>query len=364
VLTESIVLHMGPQHPSTHGVLEVLLELDGEVIKSVDVGLGHLHRGFEKLAENREYQHVFTLCDRSDYVSAMISEMGFALAIEQMLEIEVPQRAQAIRVAVSELQRIASHIVWFGPFGLDMGAITPFLFAFRDREIVIDLFEELTGARMTYNYMRVGGVSRDLPDGWVERVLDFVRVFPSHVDDYETLLTGNEIARARMVGIGHLPVSMAMNHGATGSTLRGSGVSWDLRKDAPYSGYEKYDFDVPVGTVGDVYDRYLCRVREMRESTKIIGQALEGLPAGPVMADVPKTIKPPPGEVFSLTESPRGQLGYYVISDGSSHPYRVKMRAPSFSNLSLLPDLLPGWRIADIVMIMASIDIIMGEIDR
>lgn len=363
--TETITLNMGPQHPSTHGVLHVLLELDGEIVKSADASLGYLHRGFEKLAENRTYQAVLTLTDRCDYLNAMGNELGWCLAVEDLLGgVEVPPRAQALRVVMAELDRIASHLLWLGTFGLDVGALTPFLYCMRERETINDLFEEVCGARLTFNYLRIGGVSRDLPAGWVDRAQAFLDRFPARVDEYERLLTDNEIFRRRLMGIAPLTVEQCMEYGVTGPMLRATGLAWDLRKDDPYSGYEQYEFDVPTGRVGDCYDRYLVRVREMRESAKIVRQALDSLPDGEISAKLPKTIKPPQGEVFRLVESPRGHLGYYLISDGGKTPYRVRMRAPSFSNLSVINDLLSGYKIGDVVAIIGTIDIVLGEVDR
>lgn len=363
--TETITLNFGPQHPSTHGVLHVLLELDGEIIASADASLGYLHRGVEKLSENRKYQQVVTIVDRADYLNAMGNELGWVLAAEDLMpELEIPPRATVLRVIMTELERICSHLLWLGTFGLDLGALTPFLLCMRDRETVNDLFEEVCGGRLTFNYMRVGGVWMDVPDGWVDRVLDFIERFPSAIDEYETLLTNNEIFRRRLIGIAPLDAQRCLAWGVTGPILRASGLSWDLRKDAPYCGYEDYEFDVPTGRVGDCYDRYLVRVREMRESARIVRQALEALPDGEIMADVPKTVKPPVGETFTVVESPRGQLGYYVVSDGSDKPYRVKMRGPSFCNLSMINEMLAGYKIGDAVAIIGSIDIVLGEVDR
>ncbi len=389
IRTEELILNMGPQHPSTHGVLHVLLELDGEVVVGVEPSIGYIHRGIEKILENRQYYQCMPLINRLDYLASLSNEFGFVRAVEELLGFEVPLRAEYIRVIMAELARIASHLLWLGTFGLDLGAITPFLYAFREREKALDLIEMVTGSRMMSNYNRFGGVRIDLPADFFGEAYKFLDEFGKRVDEYEQLLTTNEIFLVRTKGIGIISKGDAIDLGVTGPILRASGFSWDLRKNKPYSVYTNFDFEIPTGTMGDCYDRYLVRIREMRESAKIIQQALEGLPSGPyIMRDfkfilppkdelkssmealihhfelIVKGFKPPAGEVYSSIEAPRGELGFYLISDGSPRPYRVKIRAPSFVNLQALSKLIKGMMIGDVVAIIGSLDIVLGEIDR
>ncbi len=369
--TEEMVINMGPQHPSTHGVLRVELVLDGEIVVDAIPHIGYLHRCFEKHSESmNDYQQVIPYVDRMDYVAAMSNELGYAIAMERMLEIEVPERVEYIRVIFAELQRIASHLLAIGTYGLDIGAFTPFLHCFRDRERILDIFESTCGARLLYNYIWVGGLSHDVPLDFKEKVRDFVKYFPPKIKEYNDLLTYNKIFIDRTADVGVLPSEVALNYASSGPVLRGSGVNWDLRRDDPYSIYDRFEYDVVVGkgemgTVGDCWDRYIVRVREMEQSIRIIEQAVEQMPdEGDVKAAVPKRIRPPEGEVYARTETPRGELGYYIISDGSMSPYRVKARSPCFVNLSVLPAISRGSMVADIVAIIGSIDIVLGEVDR
>lgn len=369
--TEEMVINMGPQHPSTHGVLRVELVLDGEIVVDAIPHIGYLHRCFEKHSESmNDYQQVIPYVDRMDYVAAISNELGFAIAMERMLGIEVSERVECIRVIFAELQRIASHLVAIGTYGLDIGAFTPFLHCFRDRERILDIFESTCGARLLYNYIWVGGLSHDVPTDFKDKVRDFVKYFPPKIKEYNDLLTYNKIFIDRTADVGVLPAEVALNYASSGPILRGSGVNWDLRRDDPYSIYDQFEFDVVVGkgemgTVGDCWDRYIVRVREMEQSIRIIAQAVERMPdEGDVKAAVPKRIRPPEGEIYARTETPRGELGYYIISDGSMSPYRVKARSPCFVNLSVLPAISRGAMVADVVAIVGSIDIVLGEIDR
>ena len=384
-----MTINMGPQHPATHGVLRLVLELDGEIIVKATPHIGHLHRGVEKLGESKTYHQFIPLTDRLDYTNAMGNNLAYVLAVEKLLGIEVPKRAQYLRVMMTELQRIAAHLIWLGTHVLDLGATTPIFYTFREREDILRIFDEVAGGRLTPTYMRIGGVSKDLPNGIEEKVKAFVQAFPGHMKEYETLLTENVIWLNRTKEVGILSKEDAMNWGVTGPTLRGSGVKWDVRKAFPYSSYDDFDFDIPVGSVGDVYDRYVVRLREMEWSNSIARQALERLPKGPVIAGDPKValppkeavmsdiaslirqfkivsegFYPPKGEVYASVESAKGELGFYVVSDGSNHPFRVRIRPPSFLNLSALPKMIEGSMIADVVTTIGSIDIVLGEIDR
>ncbi len=359
-----LLVNMGPQHPSTHGVLRVILRVDGERIVEARPDVGFLHRCFEKVSEGWTYPQVVPLTDRNDYVSAMTNELAYVIAVEKLLGLEVPEKAQHLRVLIAELQRVASHLVWFGTFALDLGATTPFLYAIREREHILDLFEALCGARLTYSYMRIGGVRNDLPPGFDRRTREFLELMPSRLREYENLFMKNRIYELRSRGIGRVSAEEAVAYGASGPTLRGSGVDWDLRRDEPYAAYDRYRLRVPLGRNGDVYDRAYCRFEEIRASLDLIEQVLESLPEGEVRAKVPRVIKPPPGEVYSRVESPRGEVGVYLVSDGGPNPYRVKWRAPSFVHLQLLPLMAKGHVIADMVAIIGSIDIILGEVDR
>ncbi|MHB8926069.1 MAG: NADH-quinone oxidoreductase subunit D [Bacillota bacterium] len=355
---------MGPQHPATHGVLRVVLKLSGETIVDAYPDIGYLHRGVEKIAEGWTYPQFIPMTDRLDYVAAMGNELTYVLGVERLMGLEVPPRAAYIRVIMAELQRVASHLVWLGAFGTDMGALTMFLYCFREREKVIDLFELATGARLTYSYMRIGGVRNDLPDGFVEKTRAFIKLMRQRLKEYDDLFTGNRIFEARTKGVGPLTAEQAIALSATGPTLRGSGVPYDVRRTDPYLIYDKLQFEVPVGKNGDTYDRYICRMQEIRESLKVVEQCLDALPEGEVMAKVPKVIKPPAGEVYALTEAPRGALGVYIVSNGTANPYRLHWRAPTFANLQIIPDTTRGFKIADAVAIMGSIDVVLGEVDR
>ncbi|MDI6401966.1 NADH-quinone oxidoreductase subunit D [Balneolaceae bacterium ANBcel3] len=369
--TQEMIINMGPQHPSTHGVLRVELTLDGEIVTRAVPHIGYLHRCFEKHCEAmNEYPKVIPYVDRMDYVAAMNNEHGFAIAMEQLMEIELNDRVEHIRVIMAELQRIASHLLAVGTFGLDIGAFTPFLYCFSEREKILDIFEKASGARLLYNYIWIGGLMNDVPDDFKTDVSSFVKTFRPKIKELNDLLSNNKIFLVRTANVGVLPEKVAINYGISGPSLRGSGVKWDLRRDDPYSIYDRFEFDVvvgkgEVGTLGDCWDRYIVRVREMEESLKIIEQALESMPdEGDVHESIPKKIRPPAGEIYSRTETPRGELGYYVISDKSTSPYRVKARAPSFVNLSVLPAISVGAMIADMVAIIGSIDIVLGEVDR
>jgi NADH-quinone oxidoreductase subunit D len=363
--TNELVINMGPQHPSTHGVLRVVLRLDGERVVGCDLVIGYLHRGIEKLCEHRDWAQIVLITDRMDYVAAASNNLGYCETVEKLMSLEVPRRARYIRTILAELQRIASHCLWLGTHAMDMGAMTMFLYAFRERELVLDLFEEYCGARLTYNAMRIGGLPLDLPPGWAGKVREFCRVFEGKVAEYEELLTHNRIWRDRTKGIGVIEGIDAIAIGLTGPPLRGSGVPRDVRKDEPYAAYAEFEFDVPIGTAGDTYDRYLVRLEEFLQSIRIIRQALDGLPEGPVLGKVPRLIKPPAGETYHAIESPKGEIGFFIVSDGKSNtPYRFRVRPPSFCNLQALPQLVKCHLVADVVALIGSIDIVLGEVDR
>ncbi len=362
--TEELLLNVGPQHPSTHGVLRIVVKLDGEIVTEAEPVTGYLHRGTEKLAESLNYTQIIPYTDRMDYVSAMTNNYVLCYAVEKMMGIEVPERAQFLRLIAMELQRIASHLVWWGTYLLDIGALSPFLFAFNDRERILQLFNELCGARLTYNYMRIGGVKWDAPEGWIDRVKQFVKDMKSHLDEYHNLVSGNEIFLSRVKGVGAYDARTAIEYGLSGPNLRCTGVKWDLRKNEPYCIYDRFEFDVPVGKNGDCYDRYYVRMEEIRQSLRILEQALEQFPPeGETMGKVPRVIRPPVGEVFVRIESPRGELGCYIVSRGKAEPYRLKFRRPSFVNLQILPKLLVGESMTNLVTILGSIDIVLGEVD-
>ena len=367
--TGEMILNMGPQHPSTHGVLRLKIHTDGEVVSKIEPVLGYLHRCFEKHSENLPYEQIVPFTDRCDYLASMHMNHAFSMTVEKLLDLELPERVEYIRVLVSELQRIASHLLAVGTFGLDVGAITPFTWTLRDRERILDLFEQLCGARLLYNYIWPGGVSHDLPPKFIEHTIDFVDYFEPNIDELNDVLTTNKIFIERSADVGILPAEVGINYGVSGPSLRGSGVNWDLRKNEPYSVYEKFDFNVPVGkgemgTVGDCWDRYNVRVLEMKESVKIIRQACEGMPEGDVHKARPKKIRPEKGEVYGRYESARGDVGFYIISNGKNVPLRVKMRSPAFCNLSVLSEISEGWMISDVIAILGSLDIVLGEIDR
>jgi NADH-quinone oxidoreductase subunit D len=362
--TEEMEINMGPQHPSTHGVLRLKLQLDGEQIKDMRPVIGYLHRGVEKLSEHRTYSMIEPLTDRLDYVAAISENLGYCGAVEKLMGLQIPPRAQYIRVVLAELQRIASHLLWLGTHALDLGAMTVFFYTFREREIILDLFEAFCGARLTYNSMRIGGLLEDVPRGWFDRVRHFLKIFPGRMKEYEDLLTVNRIFLGRTKGVGLLSAADAVAYGVSGPPLRASGVNYDVRKALPYSSYDQFEFDVPLGSHGDTYDRYLVRMEELRQSCRIIRQALDRMPEGEVRAKVPKYIKPPAGEVYHVVESPRGEQGFYIVSTGGEIPYRVRFRAPSFVNLQALPVMCQGGLVADVVAVIGSIDIVLGDCDR
>lgn len=387
--TEIMTLNMGPQHPSTHGVLRLLIELDGETIVKIDPDMGYLHRGVEKLSEYRTYHQTLPLTDRLDYLAPMSNNLGYILTVEKLLGIEVPERARVIRVIMNELARIQSHLVWLATHALDIGAMTVFLYAFREREVVMETYELISGARMTSNFFRAGGLSMDVPPEFEKKVRDFIDSLPGYIDTYEGLLTDNPIWRKRTIGNGVISAEDATDIGITGPALRGSGVDFDLRRDIPYCGYENYKFQVPTGKNCDTFDRYQVRLIEMRESCKIITQAMAELKPGPVLADSPQVCYPPKdsvynsieglihhfkiasegypvpeGEVYHAVEAPKGELGYYIVSDGSTKPYRMRIRPPSFVNLQALEQMSKGTMIADLIAVIGTLDVVLGEIDR
>ena len=364
--TEQFTLNMGPQHPATHGVFRLILHLDGETVVKAEPVVGYLHRGIEKLAETRTYTQVIPYTDRLDYLASMLNNLGYVQAVEKLMGIEVPERAEYIRVIVSEMSRLASHLLGTGAYVLDLGGFTGFLYTFRERERLMDILEMVSGSRMTFNFMRIGGVAADFPDEFYPAIEKFLQDFPACIEEYDGLITGNEIFQARTKGVGVLPAETAIKYSFSGPTLRASGVNYDLRKSRPYSIYDRFDFDVPVGQNGDCFDRYYCRILEMRQSQRIIEQALKQLkelPPGPVVAKVPKVIKPPKGDAYHEIEGAKGILGFYVVSDGSTNPYRVHFRRPSFINLALIDEMCRGWKVADVVAILGSIDIVLGEVD-
>ena len=363
--TEPFVLNMGPVHPSTHGVFRMRATLDGEVVVDIEPVFGYLHRGVEKLAEQRTYTGIIPLTDRLDYISSMNNNLAYCLAVEKLAGIKVPERAEYLRGIMAELQRIAAFLIAVGAFLNDCGAyFTPFIYMFREREKIIDLLEMVSGQRLTYNYMRVGGVSQDIPEEFLPALRIFVAQMPGFIDEYDRLLMQNEILLARAKGVGILTREQAINCAASGPVLRASGVKWDIRQADPYSVYDRFEFDVPTGTVGDCYDRYRVRVAEMRQSLRIIQQAMAQLPSGPVKAEVPHLVRPPIGEAYARLEAPKGELGFYLVSDNSIAPYRCHIRPPSLINLTALRDMVRGWKVADLIIIFGSIDITVGEIDR
>lgn len=389
--TETMTINMGPQHPSTHGVLQLILELDGEIVVKATPHIGFLHRGTEKLSEHRTYHQVIPLTDRLDYLAPMSNNLGYVLAVEKLLGItdKIPERANTIRVIMAELTRIKSHLVWLATHALDIGAMTVFLYCFREREEITDIYEKVSGARMTSNYFRVGGLSADLPDGLEAVIRKFAESMFGHLETYEGLLTGNKIWQKRTIGVGHISRADAIDIGLTGAALRGSGVDWDLRRDAPYCNYSEFDFEVPVREEGDTFARYKVRLDEMRQAARIVLQALDKLKPGPILANCPQVclpakkdvvntieglihhfkivtegFKPEKGEVYVAIEAPKGELGYYLVSDGSARPYRMKIRPPSFVNLQALPQMVEGYLLADVIATIGTLDIVLGEIDR
>ena len=386
---QHMIINMGPQHPSTHGVLRLVLEIDGESVISLAPDIGYLHTGIEKTCEAKFYQQVVPLTDRVDYLCPMTNNLAYCLAVEKLLGLEIPERAQYMRVLLNELTRIQSHLVWLGTHAMDIGALTVFLYCFREREDILRIFENVAGQRMMTSYFRIGGLSLEPPLDFYKQVQDFLNIMPDRIQQYENLLTGNPIWINRLKDVGYLSAADAIALGVTGPPLRASGVDWDLRRDMPYSGYEKFQFKVPVSDIGDVWARYIVRMDEMRESVKICQQALDGLPEGRIVADAPKIVLPdreqmktqmeslihhfkivtegfavPAGEVFQAVESPRGEMGYYVVSDGTAKPYRVHMRNPSYATLQALETMCKGRLLADVVAVIGSIDIVLGEIDR
>src|SRR5262245_39013319 len=380
---------MGPSHPATHGVLRLILTLDGERVVQAEPVMGYLHRGMEKIAENKTYTQFIPYTDRLDYLAPLSNNVGFALAVEKLVGVRVPPRCEHIRALVCELSRISAHLLWLGTHAVDLGAISVFMYTFREREVLYDFFEALTGTRLTTSYTRVGGLSRDLPSGFLDAVGRWLERFPKDLDEYEKLLTRNKIWVDRTQGVGVLSAADALDLGVTGPNLRASGVEHDLRKARPYSGYDELDFDVPIGTAGDVYDRYLVRIEEMRQSVRICKQIVGKMPGGPINVDDPKLVLPPKeqvlknmeelihqfiivtegfeapkGEVYHAIEAPKGELGFYIISEGGPSPYRMKLRSPSFVNLQALPRLAVGALVSDVVAIIASLDPVMGEVDR
>ncbi|MEK3883754.1 NADH-quinone oxidoreductase subunit D [Paenibacillus sp. PL2-23] len=364
IRTEELLLNVGPQHPSTHGVFRIVVKLDGEVITEATPVMGYLHRGTEKIAESLNFTQIIPYTDRMDYVSAMTNNYVLVHAVETMMGLEVPLRAEFLRLIVMELQRVASHLVWWGTYLLDIGAMSPFLYAFRDRETIINLFNELCGARLTYNYMRVGGVKWDAPPGWIDKVRAFIPYMEKKLQEYDKLVTGNEIFLARIQGVGRYDAATAIDYGLSGANLRCTGVKWDLRKDEPYSLYDRFEFDIPVGHNGDCYDRYRVRLEEIRQSLRILKQAVEQFPQdGETMGKVPRVIRPPVGETYVRIESPRGEIGCHIVSKGKAEPYRLKFRRPSFVNLQILPKLLVGETMTNLITILGGIDIVVGEVD-
>jgi len=391
-MTESryMTINMGPQHPATHGVLRLLLEIDGEIIVKAEPHIGYLHRGIEKLSESMTYPQALVLTDRLDYTSALSNNLAYCLAVEKLLDIKIPKRAQYLRVLMAELQRIAAHLLWVATHALDLGAMTLLFYAFRERETILEILELATGARLTPSFIRIGGLANDIPATFLPRVKAFVEDFPRRVDDYETLLTENIIWKKRTTNIAPMSAEECIQYGVTGPVLRASGVCYDVRKAYPYSSYEDFDFEIPLGSHGDVYDRYLVRMKEMRQSNRIVKQAAEKLPDGPFAAvDAPLVVppakedvgrdiaalirhfkimqegfRPPCGEVYASIESSKGELGFYLISDGTNKPFRMRVRPPSFINLAALPKMIEGEMVADVVAAIGSIDIVLGEIDR
>jgi NADH-quinone oxidoreductase subunit D len=384
-----MTLNMGPQHPSTHGVLRLVLELEGETITRAGCDIGYLHTGIEKECEAKTYQQAVTLTDRVDYLCPLINNLCYCLAVEKLLDIEIPPLAQWMRVMLGELTRINSHLVWLGTHALDLGAMSVFLYTFREREDLLRIFEMFSGQRMMTSYFRVGGLALEPPRGWQKPVGKFLEAFPGHVDEYEALLTKNPIWLRRTQGVGYAPLEDLVEHGVTGPMLRAAGLAWDIRKTEPYTGYEKFEFDVPTRTASDVFARYEVRVEELRQSARIAKQALEGMPSGPWTADAPHVVLPdrekmktqiealiyhfkivtegfrvPAGAVYQVVESPRGEMGYYVVSDGTSHPYRVFIHGPSFGNLQGLPKMVEGRLVADAIAALGSTDFVLGDVDR
>ena len=365
IRTEPVTINLGPQHPSTHGVFRMRVTFDGEVVQDVEMVFGYMHRGTERLAESRSYVQIVTLTDRLDWVSSMSNNLAFVRAVEKLAGIEVPERGMYLRVICAELQRVASHLMATGFLTNELGAFaTPLMYCFRERERILDMFEMLCGARITLSYMRPGGVLQDAPVDFWPALDAFLRDIPGYIDELEGLITENDVVLARTRNVGVLSAEQAINASATGPVLRASGVRWDLRKADPYDVYDRMEFDVPTGAVGDVFDRYRVRIQEMRESVKIIKQCVRDIPGGPVRTQTPFNIRAPEGDAYAAVEAPKGELGFYLVSDRSISPYRCKIRSPSFINLTPLRDMLIGWKLADLIVIFGSIDVVMGEVDR
>ena len=361
---DELVVNMGPQHPSTHGVLRVKLKLDGERVRGAECVIGYLHRGVEKIAEHRTYQQFAPYVDRMDYVAAVSNGLGYCEAVEKLLNVEAPPRARVIRTILTELQRIASHLVWLGTHALDIGALTPLFYCFREREEILKIFEKYCGARLTTHAFRIGGLQYEAYDGFEKNVERFCKDFERRIQDYVDLLTGNSIWIGRTRNVGVLSAADCIALGASGPLLRASGVKWDLRKAQPYAAYDQYQFEIPVGAKGDTYDRYMVRMEEMRQSRLICLQAIEKIPEGPILGKVGKVLKPAAGEIYHSIEAPKGILGYYIVSDGTTQPYRVRIRPPSFVNLQALEKMVRGHLVADVVAIIGTLDIVLGEVDR
>ena len=359
-----LILNMGPQHPATHGVLRVVLKLDGEKVLGLECVIGYLHRGVEKIAENRTYTMFNPYVDRMDYVAAISNGLGYCEAVEKLLNVQAPPRANYIRVILTELNRIASHQLWLGTHALDIGAMTPLFYTFRDREEILKIFERYCGARLTTHAFRIGGCQYETYSGFEKDVKKFLDFAAPKIDEYEELLTTNRIWVERTTKVGVISAKDSIALGVTGPVLRASGVKWDLRKAQPYAAYKEFDFEIPTGQNGDTYDRYRVRMAEMRQSMRIIRQAVEGIPEGPIMAKVPKVLKPPVGEVYHSIEAPKGELGYFIVSDGSTQPYRVRVRPPSFVNLQALDLMCRGQLVADVIAVIGTLDIVLGEVDR
>lgn len=377
IQTPDMTLNIGPQHPSTHGVLRLVAKVDGERVQEVEPVIGYMHRGYEKLTEVRTYAQITTLVNRIDWVSGFANEIPFIQGVERLMGIEVPERAQWIRLILSELARISSHLVFMSSYPLELGATTPLMYALREREYILELIEEVTGGRFHPNFNRVGGVkpvygggtvtkkqSMDLPGGFLDRTREAMDRMDRICDDIDKLVTGNEFFRMRTVGVGVIPQDKAVAYGLSGPNLRASGIGYDLRKAEPYLTYDRVDFDVPVGKDGDCFDRYVVRLEEIRQSARIVRQAIDEIPSGPLQTKVPRVLKPPRGQVYSRAENPKGEFGYYIVSEGGKVPYRVKIRSTSFSNLSILPWILPGQLLPDLVAIMGSLDFVLGDVDR
>jgi NADH-quinone oxidoreductase subunit D len=361
---DELIINMGPQHPSTHGVLRVKLKLDGEKIVDSECIIGYLHRGVEKIAEHRTYQQFAPYVDRMDYVAAVSNGLGYCEAVEKLMGVEAPPRARVIRTILTELQRIASHLVWLGTHALDIGALTPIFYCFREREEILKIFEKYCGARLTTHAFRIGGLQYEAYYTLEHDTERFCKDFATKVDEYETLLTENRIWVGRTKNIGILTAEQAIALGASGPVIRASGIKWDIRKSAPYAAYDQYEFEIPTGKNGDTFDRYMVRMEEMRQSAKICLQAIQNIPTGPIMARIGKVLKPPPGEVYHAIEAPKGELGYYIVSDGTTQPYRVRIRPPSFINLQAFDTMVKGHLVADVVAIIGTLDIVLGEVDR